>query len=1176
MRAARQPRKYRRRPLATVIGKALAPAPDAIAACTGAPQVTCTPSSNPYPNGHFDNVGANRFTTVQSGVRMEVTNPANNTCGAGLVNRVSSPNTFGGNPGHFYTIEAGATILSEVSGVWGVVINNRAGTIANHGEVLIDAGGGVYYYSRNPAGSVSNSGTIFGGNADGIFAARGSSAESLTLDNSGTVRAGGIGNGARINGAYTAVDIDQSGTIDAAQTGITVNGGIGTLTLDNSGAVTGLRGISVQGTNAGTVTNSGSIRGTGTDATMSTDGTAGLTANAGSGIAYSNTGTIEGATGVLLLANGQRFTNAGIVHGTGGNAIGATSNDNVLTLDTGSDLQGDARTTGSNNLLVLNGSASEDSDFIGFSALRMDGGTWTLSGDTQLSAPAGDATRIDGGTLILTGRLGNTNGGVTIASGGTLQIGDGGLVAFDARSPFSGELRLAGVDAGPMGITNDGVLRFDHDVAGLTFDTPIAGAGIIDIAKGTTRLVGDSSAFAGTTTVSGSLFAGGALGGAMQVHDGGTLAGNGSAGATRIAAGGTLSGADGATLTMAALGFDPQAHTSITVGAPVSAPLFDVTGDLVLDGVLEIHDGGGLGPGLYRLFDYGGGLTDNGMELGSVPLGATLADFSITTSIAGQVDLLSTLSGTLQLWDGGATPNDSVVGGGTGTWDATNTAWTHGTGATNEAWQGGFAVFSANAGTVTVDDSAGPVSLAGAQFASDGYAIGGDAVTLTNAESIIRVGDSTAAGAQFVATIDAPLQGDARLVKTDLGTLVLGGDNAYTGGTEIRGGTLQIGRDANLGAAAGSVSISGARLATTADLVSKRNFTLGDDGGIFEAAGGTAFEIAGAVGGAGDLVKTGDGALRLSGTNAYCGETIVLAGSLLGDTDSLRNDLRNDGLVVFDQAGDGMFAGNIAGSGAMTKMGAGRLSLSGISAVDWTVAEGTLSTAASRFGGNVAISEAGTLAFDEDGSAAYDGALSGTGTLAKTGTGTLRLPGDQSAFAGLTMLQDGVLQVDGTLGGRIDVQRGATLSGVGRVGDTILHAGGWIAPGDAVTHTGTLTIDGNLTAQGGGVAISGLLAGDGSPVSLLHVTGDATGDAQLQVRHVGGLGAETQEGILVVQVDGASTARFTLAGRVVAGPYDYRLYQGSRSDASDGDWYLRSTLAVRPEPGAYLANQNAA
>ena len=78
------------------------------------------------------------------------------------------------------------------------------------------------------------------------------------------------------------------------------------------------------------------------------------------------------------------------------------------------------------------------------------------------------------------------------------------------------------------------------------------------------------------------------------------------------------------------------------------------------------------------------------------------------------------------------------------------------------------------------------------------------------------MGAGSADGAGYTATISAVLDGAAKLVKTDLGTLVLSGINTYTGGTAVNGGTLQVSQDSNMGALAGALSLNGGTLATTA------------------------------------------------------------------------------------------------------------------------------------------------------------------------------------------------------------------------------------------------------------------------------------------------------------------------------------------------------------------------
>jgi len=93
------------------------------------------------------------------------------------------------------------------------------------------------------------------------------------------------------------------------------------------------------------------------------------------------------------------------------------------------------------------------------------------------------------------------------------------------------------------------------------------------------------------------------------------------------------------------------------------------------------------------------------------------------------------------------------------------------------------------------------------------------------------------------------------------------------------------------------------------------------------------------------------------------------------------------------------------------------------------------------------------------------------------------------------------------------------------------------------------------------------------------------------VHNLGGIGAVTSgDGIALVDVLNPATSAvgaFELLGRAVAGPYEYRLFQGGLANPAAGQWYLRSDAApappptpplpiFRPEVGAYLANRGAA
>ena len=133
------------------------------------------------------------------------------------------------------------------------------------------------------------------------------------------------------------------------------------------------------------------------------------------------------------------------------------------------------------------------------------------------------------------------------------------------------------------------------------------------------------------------------------------------------------------------------------------------------------------------------------------------------------------------------------------------------------------------------------------------------------------------------------------------------------------------------------------------------------------------------------------------------------------------------------------------------------------------------------------------------------------------------------------------------------------------------------------------TITGNYAGVAGStLKMDTVLGNDASATDKLIINGNTTGTTSLSVNNVGGTGAQTVEGIQVVQVDGASSGTFALASPVQAGAYEYQLFQGGTSTPTDGDWYLRSHLATvdckvtntctpiyRPGVAGYVAGQTA-
>ena len=109
------------------------------------------------------------------------------------------------------------------------------------------------------------------------------------------------------------------------------------------------------------------------------------------------------------------------------------------------------------------------------------------------------------------------------------------------------------------------------------------------------------------------------------------------------------------------------------------------------------------------------------------------------------------------------------------------------------------------------------------------------------------------------------------------------------------------------------------------------------------------------------------------------------------------------------------------------------------------------------------------------------------------------------------------------------------------------------APAKSFTGT-TVTVDGNYSSDGGSINMNTVFTGDSSPTDKLVIKGNSEGTATITFNRITGWGAQTVEGIKVVEVDGTSDAVFTKpeSNRLVAGPYLYELKKVGN------DWYLTS------------------
>lgn len=125
-----------------------------------------------------------------------------------------------------------------------------------------------------------------------------------------------------------------------------------------------------------------------------------------------------------------------------------------------------------------------------------------------------------------------------------------------------------------------------------------------------------------------------------------------------------------------------------------------------------------------------------------------------------------------------------------------------------------------------------------------------------------------------------------------------------------------------------------------------------------------------------------------------------------------------------------------------------------------------------------------------------------------------------------------------------------------------------------------VAVNGLYTGINGTVVLDTVLGDDSSDTDTMTFNGGtAEGSTSVVVNNVGGTGAQTVEGIKIINVTGASEGEFSLAGdyeiagqqAVLGGAYGYTLWKNGISNPDDGDWYLRSQLApTGSNPGGLL------
>lgn len=309
-------------------------------------------------------------------------------------------------------------------------------------------------------------------------------------------------------------------------------------------------------------------------------------------------------------------------------------------------------------------------------------------------------------------------------------------------------------------------------------------------------------------------------------------------------------------------------------------------------------------------------------------------------------------------------------------------------------------------------------------------------------------------------------------------------------------------------------------------------------------------------------VKTG--ALTLGGDVANQGGSLIDSGASLqlgtgsGSNASLEGDVENNGTLIFNQAEDFTWSNAITGTGELIKQDANTLTLSGNNS----------------YTGNTELNAGTTLVAE----GATLGATGSTGTVTINSGATLASAG--TVNSNVDIASGGILAAWNAVSGN-NVMATATATG-DTINGNVNNQGTLLLASE--TAGNDFVINGDYTGvQGSNVVMNTVAGDDNSVTDHLTITGNSAGESSLTVSNVGGMGAQTLNGIELIDVGGTSAATFTLDKPVVAGMWEYNLNQHT-----DGNWYLESETKepdnggddtpdiYRPEAGVYMANYVAA
>jgi autotransporter-associated beta strand protein len=344
------------------------------------------------------------------------------------------------------------------------------------------------------------------------------------------------------------------------------------------------------------------------------------------------------------------------------------------------------------------------------------------------------------------------------------------------------------------------------------------------------------------------------------------------------------------------------------------------------------------------------------------------------------------------------------------------------------------------------------------------------------------------------------LGGPRPLEKIGAGTLVLSGNNTYSGGTTLSAGTLQLGVDAVFNVVGqpasgivtsaigtGTLTFNGGRLQSlgfseraiaNAVHITANGGTIDSGSGFFRITGDIT-DAPGASGGRLTFESIAGGGLRLvalSGNNTYSGVTYIDSGTVLTDSSTALSP--NSAFQV--NTGATLTLSSFSNSIASLADGT-----AGGGVVQNASASGTATLTITGLSGATA-SFSGVL---RDGVGGESGGGGPVLAIVKNGLSRQIFAGTNH-YTGTTTVNGGVLEVDGSIASSslTTVNANAALTGIGTIGNTTIANAGIFAPGNG-TPGSSMTVSGSLALQSGAQYLVML---NPATSSFANVTGTAT------------------------------------------------------------------------------------